>query len=361
MMSGLVIDADAHVLETEHTWDYLEPSEQKYRPLLVTASSDPTQSFWVVDGEVAGLRLPTLTEKMLRSQSAELGRDIVTPEAARGLDDVPLRLRHMDDLGIDVQVLHNSMWIRPVTKRPDTEMALCRSWNRWMADVWKEGGGRLRWTCVLPTLTMDAAVEELRFAHEHGAAGVCLRAYDHGLMITDPVYYPMFEEASRLDMPIAVHVSNGSSEFEDLIKSRYPVRAGFVSFGLPAVASCFALLASEVPRVFPKLRWAFIEASAGWIPWLLHNLLRRFGPEYPTNPFAAFNVFVTTQMDDDHQYILDYVGNDVLVLGTDYGHSDVSSEVDSMKLFRKLDTVSDETKHKVLSLNPMRLYGIPNE
>jgi hypothetical protein len=158
-----------------------------------------------------------------------------------------------------------------------------------------------------------------------------------------------------------VHVSNGSSEFEDLIKSRYPVRAGFVSFGLPAVASCFALLASEVPRVFPKLRWAFIEASAGWIPWLLHNLLRRFGPEYPTNPFAAFNVFVTTQMDDDHQYILDYVGNDVLVLGTDYGHSDVSSEVDSMKLFRKLDTVSDETKHKVLSLNPMRLYGIPNE
>ena len=27
-----VIDADAHVVETERTWDYLEPSEQKYRP-----------------------------------------------------------------------------------------------------------------------------------------------------------------------------------------------------------------------------------------------------------------------------------------------------------------------------------------
>ena len=29
-----VIDADAHVLETERTWDYLEPSEEKYRPQI---------------------------------------------------------------------------------------------------------------------------------------------------------------------------------------------------------------------------------------------------------------------------------------------------------------------------------------
>jgi hypothetical protein len=27
-----VIDADAHVIETEHTWDYLEASERKFRP-----------------------------------------------------------------------------------------------------------------------------------------------------------------------------------------------------------------------------------------------------------------------------------------------------------------------------------------
>ena len=26
------IDADAHVIETERTWDYLEPSEQRFRP-----------------------------------------------------------------------------------------------------------------------------------------------------------------------------------------------------------------------------------------------------------------------------------------------------------------------------------------
>lgn len=357
-MSGLIIDADAHVLETEHTWDYLDPSEQKHRPLLVTSTSNPDRSFWIVDGEVAGLKVPPLTEQVLRRKSAELGRDLVTPDAARGMDDVKLRLEHMDQLGIDVQVLHNSMWIRPVTKRPDTEVALCRAWNRWMADVWKEAGGRLRWTCVLPTLTMDEAVKEVRFAKEHGAVGLSLRAYDHGLMVTDPAFFPLYEEAAALGMPIAMHVANGSSQLEEAIKSRYPTGAGFISYGMPTVASCFALLASDVPRLFPNLRWAFIEAAAGWIPWVLHNLIRRHGADYPQNPFAEYNVYVTTQLDDDHAYLLKAVGDGVLVIGTDYGHTDVSSEMDSLRLIQQVDTLSDEAKEKIVSANPAKLYGI---
>ena len=29
------IDSDAHVVETEHTWDFMERADQKYRPLIV--------------------------------------------------------------------------------------------------------------------------------------------------------------------------------------------------------------------------------------------------------------------------------------------------------------------------------------
>ena len=38
-----VIDADAHVVETERTWDYLEPSEQKYRPMLYNLTQQQRQ------------------------------------------------------------------------------------------------------------------------------------------------------------------------------------------------------------------------------------------------------------------------------------------------------------------------------
>ena len=38
-----IIDADAHVLETEHSWDFLEPSEEKFRPQLLYSPNDPTR------------------------------------------------------------------------------------------------------------------------------------------------------------------------------------------------------------------------------------------------------------------------------------------------------------------------------
>jgi hypothetical protein len=50
-----VIDVDAHVVETERVWDYLEPTEEKYRSTLVTSPENPRQ-FWMLDGEIQSHR-----------------------------------------------------------------------------------------------------------------------------------------------------------------------------------------------------------------------------------------------------------------------------------------------------------------
>jgi len=103
-----VIDADAHVIETARTWDYLEPSEQKYRPLLYSSPDNATSQYWMMDGKICGRRFPTLSEGELKTLSEKTGRNMETPLVARELDDVNLRLKHMDELGIDIQVLHNT-------------------------------------------------------------------------------------------------------------------------------------------------------------------------------------------------------------------------------------------------------------
>ena len=59
------IDADAHVVESEHTWDYMDPSDRKYRPVLVTPSDareerpvrsildiGSARSYWLIDGKI---------------------------------------------------------------------------------------------------------------------------------------------------------------------------------------------------------------------------------------------------------------------------------------------------------------------
>lgn len=109
------IDADAHVIETERTWDYLEPAEQRFRAVLVPAPYDPTRQLWAVEGRAGGFRFPDMSQEQLREISQRARRNMETPQASRELEDVPLRLKHMDKLGIDVQVLHNTLWIEQVT------------------------------------------------------------------------------------------------------------------------------------------------------------------------------------------------------------------------------------------------------
>ena len=41
-----------------------------------------------------------------------------------------------------------------------------------------------------------------------------------------------------------------------------------------------------------------------------------------------------------------------------YGHTDTSSEVDAIEVFRNLDTISEEQKHKVLVDNPVAPYRL---
>src|SRR5687768_10038499 len=118
------IDADAHVLETEHTWDFLDHADRDYRPQLVAPRGESRSERWLIDGKLRGLRPLTLTKQELARQSERTGRDVVAPRAASQMDDVSLRLAEMDRLGIDIQVLHNTIGIEQFSDRPEVELAL---------------------------------------------------------------------------------------------------------------------------------------------------------------------------------------------------------------------------------------------
>ncbi len=355
----LIIDADAHVIETEHTWDYLEPSERKFRPLLYSCPDEPIQQYWVVDGKIRGFRFRTLSEQQLRQMSDTTERDMQSPQAARELDDVELRLKHIDDLGVDIQVMHNTFWIEQVSENPKIETALCRSWNRWMGDVWRKSNNRLRWSCIIPAVALEEARAEVKMAKENGAVAICMRPLEGNRHLTDPYFYPLYEIASALDMAIAVHIANGNPVNVDLFRS--PPVSRFAQFRAPTVVACLNLLLSEVPGAFPKLRWGFIEASAQWIPWIYKEAVirtRTSGKQLPKDFFGEYNIFVTCQTNDDVPYILSYSGDHCLVIGTDYGHTDISSEMDAILEFQRQEGISQEAKERILSHNPAELYGL---
>jgi predicted TIM-barrel fold metal-dependent hydrolase len=345
------IDADTHLVESERTWDFMDERFARYKPKLLR-NTDPQapgtqREFWLIDGR----SFPKRVFDYERSGTTEETREARSIEA---------RLAHMDELGVDVQVLYPTLFLLTVTGKPDVEYALHTCYNRWTADVAARGQGRLRWAALLPWLLMDKALEELQWAAAHGACAVHMRPWETGRPPTSPYFFPLYEEASRLNLPICLHAGLGSTLLVDAYS--YPETV-FTQTKLPAVSCFHALVMSDVPQRFPELRFGLIETSASWLPYVLHDIPPRkerlLGQSFDRgrNLLRENRIFVACQTDDDLPYVLSYVGEDSLVIGSDYGHADTSSELAALRHLQEMRQLEPRVVDNILCANARALYG----
>jgi predicted TIM-barrel fold metal-dependent hydrolase len=338
----LTIDADSHVIENESTWDFMLESERPFKPKIV-GSNNPSDTFdfWLVDGRVIPRN--------------NVGRDL--PVAAREMSDLSVRIKHMNELGIDCQVIYPTFFITPVSRRPDIDLAVSRSYNRWMAAIVKKEPDRFRWVLVPPLQSLEHLSEELQFGKENGACGVYMRGLEVERMLSDPYFYPLYEQASALDLPICVHSANGAFTTYDFFADD----PGFSKFKLAVIGAFHSFVFHGVPQRFPKLRVGIIEVSAQWIPYAVHDLTRRFarrGRPFPKNVLKENRVYVTCQTDDDLDHVLGYAGDDNLVIGTDYGHADNAVEIEALRKLRTDGKINGRVIDKILQDNPAAFYGL---
>jgi len=345
------IDADAHVDETDATWDYISDDDAAHKPVTVdpgmaTVPGDRRpHRLWLIDGATSRLRR---------------WRDDVrtgTVEATRELADVPARLAQMDELNVDVQVIYPTLFLGGYTARQEVEVAMTNAYNRWMADATQTSGGRLRWVALPSMLDIDNAVKELRIAKGHGACGVFKKGIECGRSASDPYFFPIYEEAARLDMPICIHTGTGN-----------PPSTGVDSGGrFNAISAFTALAMSDIPERYPALRTGWIETGASWVPFLQADLVAKaqkltFRPfDYKTELFDRCRFYVACDTTDDIPYILKFASEDSLMIGSDYTHADQSAELRALDVIDRLGaegTISSAVAKKILDDNPRRFYGI---
>ena len=265
----------------------------------------------------------------------------------------------MDELGIDVQVVFPTIFIIPLTPRPEIEVALCRSYNRWMADIWRQAKERLRWVAVLPLLSMDKVYEEAKVAKENGAVGIFLRGSECDLLLSDSYFFPLYDAASRLDLPICIHSATGSPILFNYFKYE---TIGFSKFKLVLVGAFHNMIMDGIPERFPKLKVAFLEVSAQWLPYVLTDLAKRYhiqGREFHKKELLRESRFyVGCETSDDLPYIVEHAGEDNLVVGTDYGHADSATELLALRGVLEDKRLSGSVANKIVSANARALYGL---
>ena len=360
-----IIDADTHIDETDATWEYMTESDLAYKPSTAYPSNPdpklPPARYWVIDGR--------RQVRFIRSD-----KDSGTTVETRELLDVKARLKHMDQLGTDIQVIYPTLFLMEASEKPEISTAMRRSYNRWLADRCSQAGGRLRWVCMPPLQNMDAALDEMRWAKDHGACGVLKKGdREAGKYPADPYFERFYAEAEELDLPICIHTGSGVPDFSP---AREFSHGQFMRTKAAAINGVLGLILHKIPAKFPKLRFGCIEAGSMWTPFVAYDLRRQqfrqqdretagvLGVpqiELSSNVFKDNRVYVTCQVDEDLPYILKCVGEDNLMVGSDYTHRDPSMELEFRKELQARAARGDipqSAVQKILYDNPKAFYGL---
>jgi hypothetical protein len=116
----------------------MDPARYPRRPVIASIPDDTlygkSDALWVIDGSLflkpagkGGCLLVTPPEQARNAGMVDV--------RARDLTDVPSRLRDMDDLGMESQVIDPTLFLIYRTDDVQLEIALCRAYNRFVAQA----------------------------------------------------------------------------------------------------------------------------------------------------------------------------------------------------------------------------------
>jgi predicted TIM-barrel fold metal-dependent hydrolase len=212
----------------------------------------------------------------------------------------------------------------------------------------------------------DLAVQEIRRVKGQGCvAGIFARGLEWDTPLSHPSLRPIFAEAERQDLPVAVHVGNGSSPtisrmFEGISRPPggafpHPLGAGLISG--PYVLHAFQqILGSGLLEEFPRLRVGFLEAGADWTVRLVKGLRERKGSK--VDGWLGEQVFVSCRLDDELPFITSKLGEGFLITATDFPHADANRQDRLPDGLLGRGDLRESTVEKILSDNPRRLFHI---
>jgi predicted TIM-barrel fold metal-dependent hydrolase len=338
---------------------------QPRRPIMLSVPDDTwygtRNAFWLIDGEIypkpAGKGSFALVTPS--AQRVQEGRKDSTPQT-REMTDIRGRLADMDKLHTEIQIVYPTLFLVYNTKDRELEVALCRAYNRFLAQACAESSGRMKWVAVLPFQSMSVAVDEIRFAKQNGAVGIFFRGIEGDYTLDHPYLFPVYEEAQKNQLAICIHTGCGVKAILEMFEL-----ARNHTFGHTRVMPLLGfrdLVANKIPEQFPDLKFGFIEAAASWVPFLIHIVHRLLKDKFrfasSAELFREYRLYVACEADEDIRYLAKCMGEDHLLIGSDYPHSDPSREDQFVNAINVRSDISPELKQKLLYENPRAFYGL---
>jgi predicted TIM-barrel fold metal-dependent hydrolase len=173
-----------------------------------------------------------------------------------GLGDLgDMRLKRMDEAGIDLQVISHAP---PAAQNlpPEQSVAASRRANDMLHEAVKAHPKRFAGFAALPTPDPKAAADELeRCVTKLGFKGAMTHGLTHGAFIDEKRFWPIFERAEALGVPVYLHPAIPHPKILEIYFKDYPqMSRGAWGFTMETATAAMRLILSGVFDAYPKLQ-----------------------------------------------------------------------------------------------------------
>lgn len=276
------------------------------------------------------------------------------------------RLEEMDRAGIDVQVLSLSApGVEQLEGGP--AVALARSVNDALAAAIRAHPDRLRGFATIPTPDPDAAVAELRRAHDDlGFRGAAINGHSQGHYLDDERFWPILGQLERLAMPLYLHPTVPAPQVAAAFAGNYsPAVQGVISVAgwgwhIDTLFHVLRLVLSGAFDRFPRLQLVIGHLGEGLV-----GFLDRFGftygaiptgLEHPVDEYFRRNVHYTISgfnFEAPFLGLLLLVGAERILFSADWPYQSMAEA----RAFLDRVPVSPADREKIAHGNAEVLYG----
>ena len=213
-----------------------------------------------------------------------------SPALLQRLDDLgALRIKEMDEAGIDIQVISHGA---PSTQRLDaaTAVPLAKRANDRQHEAVRAHPDRFAGFAALPTADPKAAADELeRTVTKLGFKGAMVHGPTNGVFFDDKRFWPILERAQALDVPLYLHPSLPmpavvEAYYKDYLKEFPQLLTAAWGYTVETATQGIRMVLSGAFDKYPRLKiiLGHLGESLPFSAWRINMALSR-GADKPSN------------------------------------------------------------------------------
>jgi len=288
----------------------------------------------------------------------------------RRLTDPELRVRDQELDGVRGEVLYGILGAANRLNDPEAAAEVMRIYNSWLAEFCASNPDRFAGIACIPNHDVGVAVAEIERVTKRGIVrGVEIA----NTLDMKPLYHhhwnPLWEAVDASGLPVHIHTIGGRQpEPEGLTQLEW--RAAFATFitgfQLKMADKLMEAIYGGVLERYPGVRLVIGEAGIGWIPYVLEHMdlewedqFRDLELKMKPSEYWRRQCYATYQSDPIGIRLIDVLGEDNVMWGSDFPHPDGVWPDSQEFIAREMAGVEPRVQRKVLWENAARLYGFP--